>query len=157
MIGSTALREQRKVQYLITKAEYAKTIRKERYEPWKKFYTVTSAINPWNVIYRLAAGRRKQAALTPTLKKKDGTLTTNLHETLQYTLQNLTPKDNQTDDKEIHKQIRAITQEAIDRDDDKEIALQEVKTAVASMREEKAPGKDGIPSEVYKSLVETLP
>ncbi len=140
MMGSTAVREQRKVQYLITKAEYAKTIRKERYEFWKKFCTITSAINPWNVIYRLAAGRRKQAALTPTLKKKDGTLTTNLHETLQYTLQNLTPEDNQTDDKEIHKQIRAITREAIDTDD-KKITLQEVKTAVASMREKRRQGR----------------
>ena len=108
-------------------------------------------------MYRLAAGRGKQAALTTTLMKKDGTLTTNFHETLKYTLQNLTPKDNQTDDKGLHKQIRTITQEGIDTDDDKEISLQEVKTAVASMREKKAPGEDGVPSEVYKSLVETLP
>ena len=122
-IGSTALREKRKVQYLIAKAEYAKTIRKERYESWKKFCTITSAINPWNVIYRLAAGRRKQVTLTTTLREKDGTLTTNLHETPQYTLRNLTPGDNQTDDKEIHKQIRAITQEAIDTHDDKQITL----------------------------------
>ena len=108
-------------------------------------------------MYRLAAGRGKHAALTTTLMKKDGTLTTNFHETLKYTLQNLTPKDNQTDDKGLHKQIRTITQEGIDTDDDKEISLQEVKTAVASMREKKAPGEDGVPSEVYKSLVETLP
>ena len=106
MIGSTALREQRKVQYLITKAEYAKTIRKERYKSWKKFCTITSAINPWIIIYRLAAGRRKQAVLTTMLLKKDRTLTRNLHETLQCNLQNLTPEDNQSEDKEIHKQIR---------------------------------------------------
>ena len=69
---------------------------------------------------------------------------------------NLTPEDNQTNDKALHKQIRVITQEAIDTDD-KEINLQKVKTAVASMIEKKAPGEDSIPSEVYKSLVETLP
>jgi len=32
--GSTALREQRKEQYKTTKAEYAKTIKKEKYESW---------------------------------------------------------------------------------------------------------------------------
>jgi hypothetical protein len=33
--GCTALREQRKVQYTTIKAEYAKTINKEKYESWK--------------------------------------------------------------------------------------------------------------------------
>jgi hypothetical protein len=68
------------------------------------------------------------------LRKKDVTLTTKLHETLPYTLKNLTPKDNQTDDKASHKQARAITQEAIDTSDDREFTLQNVKTAVASMK-----------------------
>jgi len=31
---------------------------------------MTSATNPWNEIYKLAAGRRKQTAPTTTLKKK---------------------------------------------------------------------------------------
>ena len=67
------------------------------------------------------------------MRKKDRTLTTNLQETLQYTLQNLTPVDNQTDNKALHKQMRALIQETIDIDDDKEFTLQEVKTAVASI------------------------
>jgi cell division septum initiation protein DivIVA len=58
MKGSTALLEQQ--QYLTTKAEYAKTIRKARYESWKKCFTITPAINPWNKIYRSAAGKRKK-------------------------------------------------------------------------------------------------
>ena len=56
-----------------------------------------------------------------------------------------------------HKQIRALIQEKIDTNDDKEFTLSEIKTAVASMKEKKAPGEDGIPSEVHKSLVENLP
>jgi hypothetical protein len=84
---------------------------------------MTPTTNTWNEIYRIAAGRRKQAALTTTLRQKDGTLTTNLHETLLYTLQNRTPEDNQADDKESYKQIRAITQKAIDTDDDKELTV----------------------------------
>jgi hypothetical protein len=79
---------------------------------------MTSATNPWNEIYRIAAGRRKQAALTSTLRQKDGTLTTDLHGTLLYMLQNLTPEGNQADDTGLHKQTRAITQEVIDTADE---------------------------------------
>jgi len=66
---------------------------------------MTSATNPWNEIYNLAAGRRKQTAPTTTSRQKDGKLTTNLHETLQYMIRKLTPEDNQDDDNAIHKQI----------------------------------------------------
>jgi len=85
--------------------------------------TLTSAINPWNEVYRIAAGRRKQAATTNTLRQKDGKLATNLHGTLLHMLKNLTPDDNQADDNELHKQTRAITQEVIDTADDKEFTV----------------------------------
>jgi hypothetical protein len=61
---------------------------------------MTSAINPWNEVYRIAVRRRKQAATTTTLRQTDGTLTTNLHGTLLHMLKNLTPEDNQADDNE---------------------------------------------------------
>jgi len=72
-------------------------------------------------------------------------------------LENITPEDNQTNDNATHKQIRALIQEKIDTNDDKEFTLSEIKTAVASMKEKNAPWEDGIPSEVYESLIETLP
>ena len=71
-------------------------------------------------------------------------------------LKNLTPEDNQADDNELHMQTRAITQEVIGTADDKEFTVQEVKNGVESMGK-KAPMEDGIPSEVLKSLLETLP
>ena len=98
---------------------------------------MTSGINPWNEVYRIAAGRRKQAATTTTLTQKDGTLTTNLHGTLLHMLKNLTPDDNQADDNELHKQTRAIIQEVIDTAGDKEFTVQEVKNAVESMGEKR--------------------
>jgi len=47
---------------------------------------MTSTTNPWNEIYRIAAGRRKQAVQITMLRKQDGTLTNNLHETLTHML-----------------------------------------------------------------------
>jgi hypothetical protein len=51
----------------------------------------------------------------------------------------------------------ALIQEKINTNDDKEFTLSEIKTAVANMNEKKAPGEEGIPSEIYKSLAENLP
>jgi invasion protein IalB len=90
--GSTVLREQMKKQYRTVKAEYAQTINKEKYESWKKFCTLTPANNPWNGIYRIAASKRKQIQLTTTLRKKDGTMTKDLQETIKYTLEKKTRK-----------------------------------------------------------------
>ena len=151
------LREHRKEQYLATKAEYAAAIRKERYTSWKEYCTTTSITNPWSGIYKTLAGRDRRAAPQTTLKQKDGTLTTNLQETIQHILQILTPEDNQADDTEMQKHTRALAQEDIDTDDDKEFTVQEVRNVVMSMGKNKAPGEDGIPSEVLKSVVEILP
>ena len=53
---------------------------------------MTLSINPRNEIYRIAMGRRKQAAQITTLRKQDGALTTNLHGTLIHMLQQKTIK-----------------------------------------------------------------
>jgi hypothetical protein len=51
------LREQWKEQYLDSKAEYAAAIRREKIKSWKEFCNETSAINPWNAIYKMAPGK----------------------------------------------------------------------------------------------------
>jgi hypothetical protein len=102
---------------------------------------MTSITNPWNGIYRILAGRDKRAAPQTTLKQKDGTLTTNLQETIQHILQGLTPEDNQEDDTKTHKNTRALAQEDIDTDDDKEFTVQEVENVVMSMGGKRHQGK----------------
>ena len=72
-------------------------------------------------------------------------------------IQVLTPEDNQEDDTELQKNIRALPQEGINTDDDKEYTVREIKNFVLGMSKNKAPGEDGIPSKVFKSVVEILP
>ena len=75
---------------------------------------MTLSTNPWNEMYRIAAGKRKHAAQITTLRKPDGTLTADLHETLKYILEHFTPEDNQNDDSDNHKQARTQSQEPTD-------------------------------------------
>jgi len=56
----------------------------------------------------------------------------------------------------LQKNISAIAKEDIDTDDDEWFTVQEVKNMVLGMGKYKAPGEDGIPSEVFKCVVEIL-
>ena len=67
------------------------------------------------------------------------------------------PDDNQKDDSDFHKQARSSSQDPIDTGDDKEFTVEEIRNAVASMGDKKAPGEDGITGEIYKSTFKILP
>jgi hypothetical protein len=76
------LRERRKLQYLESKAQYAVTIKREKIRSWKEYCNIMTAANPWNKIYKLAAGKRRHHSLFTSLRKPDGSLTTNMDETV---------------------------------------------------------------------------
>ena len=65
------LREKRKAQYLEGKATYAATIKGEKIRSWKEYCNMTTAANPWNAIYNLAAGKRNTTTQITTLRKPD--------------------------------------------------------------------------------------
>jgi hypothetical protein len=144
-------------QFQASKAEYAAAIGQEKSKSCKESCNVISAINPWNEIYKMAAGKTKLIAHTTTLRQQDGSLTMNLHDTLLQMIQKFAPDDNQEDDTGIHRQIRALAQTPIDTEVDEEFTVQEVTNVVQGMGNKKSPGEDGIPSEVWKCLVVTLP
>ena len=150
------LRERRKVQYLEGKAQYAATIKREKLRSWKEYCNITTAANPWNEVYKLAAGKRRYYSLLTSLRKLDGTLTTDMEETFKRMLEYFTPEDNVQDDSDFHKQIRAQSQGTVNSFDDRKFTLAEIKNAVESMNNKKAPGEDGITDESFKQTFETF-
>jgi urease accessory protein UreF len=87
-----------KKQDIASKEEYAAAIRREKIKSWKEFCNVTSATNPWNAIYKMVAEKTKRATHITTLRIQDGSLTTNLQDTLLHMIQKFSPDDNQEDD-----------------------------------------------------------
>ena len=109
---------------------------------------MTTATNPWNMVYKLAAGKRHDSTIITTLRKSDGTLTASTKETLSLMMDNFTPVDNE-DDNEYHKLVRTQTQQPPDTQDDREFTIEEIRSAVVSMNNRKAPGEDGITGDIF--------
>jgi len=124
---------------------------------WREFCNLTSETNPWNAIYKMAAGKTKRATHITTLRLQDGSLTTNLQDTLLHMIQKFAPDDNQEDDTDTHSQIQTLTQKPLDTEEDEEFTVQEVTNVIQDMGNNKAPGEDGIPNEVWKCVGTMLP
>jgi hypothetical protein len=56
-------------------------------------------------------------------------------------IQKFAPDDNQEDDTEIHRQIRALTRKPTDMEDDEEFTVQEVTNVVKNMGKKRLQGK----------------
>jgi hypothetical protein len=63
-------------------------------------------------------------------------------------IQKFAPDDKPEEDEHTHREIRAITREPIDTEDDDEFTIQEVMNTVQDLGNKKAPGEDGISNEV---------
>ena len=107
-------------------------------------------------MYKIAAGKRKTKVNLTILKKADGSHTKDTADTLQYMLEHFTPEDDNKDD-DIHRRARAQSQLPIGTDDDKEFTALEIRNAIESLGNKKAPGEDGITGEIYKSAFEIFP
>jgi len=150
------LREKRKTQYSEGKSTYAATIKREKIRFWKEYCNMTTAANPWNAVFNLAAGKNTITQIT-TLRKPDGSLTIDTKEALRLMLDDFTPEDNERDDKDYHKQVRTQTQKPTTTADDREFTIEEIWDAVDSMDNKKAPGEDDITGDIYNHTFQILP
>jgi hypothetical protein len=69
-------------------------------------------------------------------------------ETAKLMLEHFAQEDNTQSDSELHRQIAAQTQGTITTADDRGFTLAEIRNAVVSLNNKKAPGEDGITGEI---------
>jgi hypothetical protein len=63
---------------------------------------MTSSTNPWNIVYKSAAGKRNNSQIMSTLQKTNGLQTEDLRETIQCILEHLIPKDEEAEETDHH-------------------------------------------------------
>jgi hypothetical protein len=149
---NTEQREKNKTTYLEQKSKYAATIKREKTKSWKEYCNLTTEANPWNAVYRLAAGKKRNNIQITTLRKRDGSLTKDTKETLKLMLEYFTPEDNEYKDNNYHKQVRDKATRPPNTPDDSEITIEEIRRVIEGMDSTKAPGEDGIMAEIFKQL-----
>ena len=111
---------------------------------------MTPSTNPWNAIYKMAINETKKSQTMTTLQKTDGSLTSNLNETMKAMSDYLIPTDDELDDTDYHKGIRAQSKEPILTADDREYTPPKVKNAIYHLKHNKAKGEDGITGDKYQ-------
>jgi hypothetical protein len=72
-------------------------------------------------------------------------------------LEYFTPEDKDDDDTAYHRLARTQSQDPVNRADDKDFPIEEIRKAIESMGNKKAPGEDGITGEIYKSTFKIFP
>ena len=91
-----------------------------------------------------------------TLQKTDGSLTSDLNETVKIMIEYAIPIDEhrRTDDTDYHKIIRAQSKETILTTVDRDCATAEFKNAINVFKYKKAPEEDRITADIYQRAYE---
>ena len=86
---------------------------------WKTFCTINDGVNPWNIVYKIAAGKFRTTTRLTTIEKKDGTYTTDTRSTIVHMFNYFVLDDREDSDNEFHRKIRKEIQEPPDNAHDK--------------------------------------
>jgi hypothetical protein len=55
-------------------------IKKEKFNSWKEYCNVAASTNPWSQVHKLTAGKTPANSIMTTLRKPDGSETSNIQE-----------------------------------------------------------------------------
>lgn len=150
------LRLQRKTQYIEEKRLYQSHIQQEKTKSWKQFCSTTSS-NPWNKAYKISAGKIRSQCILSTIQKSNGTYTEDMESTLGYMLDYFVPDDSEKSDSDYQREIRKQTVEPSEENDDRIFTGEEIFTVIKNFNPKKAPGEDGISSEILLRVFELFP
>ena len=142
------LRLERKLQYQEGNRTYQNNLQQAKLESWKLFCSQTNENNPWNVAYKIAAGKLHNKTHLTTLQISVEEYTTDTSNAINHMLEHFVPEDLVTDDSEHHKAIRKHMTEPIDTEDDVQFTLEEVITVLRRFDSKKFPVEDCLNSDI---------
>ena len=117
---------------------------------------MTASLNPWSHVYKLATGKVRSNSIMTTLRKPDGTVTSSILETMNTMLDHLITDDGE-EENQHHKNIRKMIAESNYTSDGAEFTQREIKQTIESFNRKKAPGMDGIASDIVLRTLENSP
>jgi hypothetical protein len=109
------------------------------------------------MVYKLASGKTRSGNTLSTIRRPDGTITSGMADTLNAMIEYFTPADEEATDNDCHKAIRQQNKTSVTTRDDKPFTTAEIRVAIYSMNKNKAPGEDGITSDILQRAYDLLP
>jgi hypothetical protein len=99
-------------------------------QSWKQYCNKASFTNPWNIVYKSAAGKINNSQIMSTLQKTNGSHIEDLRETIQCTLEYLIHKDEEAEETDHHKRIRKLIEEPMEMEDDRDFTTEEIRRTI---------------------------
>jgi len=109
------------------------------------------------MVRKLATSKMRSCNTLSTTRRPDGTVTSGMAETLNGMMEHFTPADEEVTDNDYHKLIRAQNKTPVTTEDDKPLTTAEIRDAIYAMNWNKAPGEDGITSDILQRAYDLLP
>ena len=156
-LNNEELRQDRRNQYTEGKRQYQNKLQDEKFKSWKKFCSATDESNPWNAVYRIAAGKLKNTFKLTTIQKPDGSYTPNIEATIRYMLDHFAPEDTPNNENCHHHQTREEIKTPPNTDNDRDFTQEEIVTILRKFNPTKSPGEDGLNSEIMLRTFKIFP
>lgn len=151
------LRQERRLQYNESNRTYQARLREEKLKSWKDYCSSTQNSNPWNAVYRYAAGKTRCNPTLSTLKFSNNTYTSDIQSTINQLMEYFVPEDTESSDGEHHKRARQLTTEPLNTTDDIPFTKDEIQAVLEKFDPRKTPGEDALNSEVLLQAFRSLP
>lgn len=150
-----ARRQTHKQKYNELHNKYTTAIRRSKQGSWRKLVTNEGNSDPWGIVYKIQTKKLKIEKVPETIKLH-GAQTKTWRETMENLLDALIPNDSTANETESQKRIREQIETPPTTEDTPPFTEEEVKTAIKSMKNKKAPGQDLLETEIIKSAWSTL-
>jgi ribonuclease HI len=150
-------RQERRQQYQESNRAYQAKLREAKISSWKEYCSSTQSPNPWNSVYRYAAGKLRSPQTWSTLKTNNDTYTDDIRSTINQMMDHFIPADTESNDGAHHRRARQTMDEPIQTNEDIPFTKQEVQAALEKFNPRKAPGEDALTSEILLQVFKRIP
>ena len=151
------LRLERRQQYLECNRIYQTKLREEKLQSWKDFCSSIESSNPWNGVYRYAAGKLRSKPILTTLKTGNNSYTTDMQSTINQMTEHFVPEDSEDCDDAHHKRVRLQVLAPLRTTNDEKFTRHEVQVVLEKFDPHKAPGEDALSSEILLHAFRIFP
>jgi hypothetical protein len=129
------------------KIQFKNMINTAKTKSWKKF---SETDKPWELPYKISAGKIKLNKPISTLKKDDGTITKDPKETMSYLLEKLFPIDNIISETINQQNIRNSVNTPLNTSNDLKFTLEEIENIISELNPKKSPGWDKLTADIIQ-------